>query len=176
MHHMTKKSLIAEYGKLSQQGASMVEVKNALTEARKELTPEEVDEIVLEIFNDPEHDPVADTQSQLAPASNTIRQDPDKPHHAAGKKRYDIYRGKWTPKKVTQGFDGKDFVLVWRFVPEGKPTKTGVPMEPEKAELFNASRRIRAGNTITEQLIEVGFEGDILDTLPNPFAVRDVTL
>ena len=171
---MTKKSLIAEYGKLSQQGASMVEVKNALTEAKKDLTPEEIDEIVLAIFDDPEHDPLEQKEPIAAP-SNIIQQNPDKPHHAVGKKHYNIVKGKWHPKRTVTGLDGKEKVIQWKFVPEGKPVKTGVPMEENKAEIFNASRRLEAGNIITEQLVEVGFEGDILHTLPNPFEVREVT-
>ena len=167
---MTKKALLTKYGTLAKDGASAIEVKNAITQAEKDLTPEDVDEIVLTVFEDPANDPEpAIPEEQPAPA-------PSVQSSAAGvlKKKYDIYRGQWHATKAVTGLDGKEVVVEWEFRKEGKPLKTGVPMEPEKAEYFNAGKRLRIGKCYTEQIIEVGYTGKVLDKLPNPFQVRDI--
>lgn len=171
MHNMTKKSLLTKYGALAKEGATAVEIKNAITQAKPELSIEEVDEVVLEIFDDPSNDPEEPKEEAAAPAAAPI------PTKSTGiiKKKYDIWKGKWVARKVITGPDGKDMVLEWEFMREGKAKRTGVPMEPEKADIFNHGKRLRLGNTLTEQMIESGYAGRILDTLPNPYQIREVT-
>jgi hypothetical protein len=174
MHHMTKKSLVAKYAAIAKAGGSAVEVKNAITETEKELTPDEVDDIVLSIFDDVEEEEQQPAATGPAAASTDLPPVDGKKDFSAGKKRYNILRGKWWPTKSVPGLNGNELVVEWEFRPEGKPMKTGVPMEPGKADVFNASKRLRAGRVFTEQMVEVGYTGKILDILPNPFAVREI--
>lgn len=167
---MTKKSLLAKYKPLITAGASAIEVKNAVTEAEKELSTGEVDDIVLALF-----DEVDDTAAPVGPAEKLPAHDGTAQHPSIkGKKNYNIFRGNWHPRKTVRGFDGKDIVIRWEFVPVGNAMKTGVPMEPEKVEVFNAGKRLRAGRVFTEQMVEVGYTGQILDEVDNPFQIRDV--
>lgn len=169
---MTKKSLLNKAAELAKQGASAVEVKNALTQAEPTALVEEIDEIVLSTFDDPANDPEPPKVEEPAAASIA----PPAPSKCVFKNKYDIWKGKWHPRKAVRGFDGNDLVIEWEFVAEGKPTKTGVPMEPDKAEIFNSVRRIRQGNTFTEQMILVGSTDKIFDRLPNPYEIREITL
>ena len=181
MHHMTKKSLLAKYAALAKAGASPIEVKNAITEAEKDLQPADVDEIVLEIFDQEEKDEQVEETAKTSqpepekalPAAAAL-QDPGKPDMTRGKKRYDIFRGQWHPRATITGPDGRDVVLKWEFMPEGKAVKTGVPMEPEKARIFNESKCLRIARTFTEQMIEVGSTEKVFDVLPNPYEVREI--
>lgn len=173
---MTKKSLIAKYYKIAKAGGTASEVKNAVTSGEPGLTLEEVDEIVLAIF-----DEEAEKDQQPEPAAPPKPVDPpptaapsDKPDFTKGKKRYDILRGKWHARKKVTGFDGKDLVVEWEFMPEGNPMKTGVPMEPARAEEFNVTKRVRAGNIFTEQMREVGSTERMLDKIPNPYTVQEI--
>lgn len=172
---MTKKSLLAKYGALAKQGASAIEVKNAITETEKELKLEEVDEIVFEIFddptNDPEPEPIPAAAPQPAAVTTIVNGKKNVP-----KKKYDIWKGQWHARQMVKNFDGKDMVIKWEFIKEGKPVKTGVPMEEDKAELFNSSRRIQLGNTAIEQMIESGSTAPVFHILQNPFAVREINL
>lgn len=159
---MTKKSLVVKYTAIAKAGGSAIEVKNAITQTEEGLTPEDVDDIVLTVF-----DEVGEGEEKAPTNTAAISAVP-------GKKLYNILRGQWVAKRFVTGFDGKDTVIEWEFLPEGKAMKTGVPMEPDKAEIFNACKRIRAGRVFTEQMVEVGYTGKILDKLPNPFAVREI--
>lgn len=181
---MTKKSLLAKYAPLEKAGASAIEVKNAITEAEKELTLEEVDDLVLTLFEDGEKEEQANAAAtpektaqpgattETPPVATSV--DPGKLDMTRGKKRYDIRRGQWHPRATITGPDGREIVLRWEFVPEGKAVKTGVPMEPDKAVVFNESKRLRVGRTFTEQMIEVGSTEKIMDILPNPYEVREI--
>jgi hypothetical protein len=179
MHHMTKKSLQARFRSAIEGGASPIEVKNAITQAEPTLTPEEVDEIVLSLCDEQtaKEDAGDQTPADHQPAASTQAPDAGEIHPMLkGKKKYDIWRGKWHPRKAVTGLDGQDVVIEWEFMKDGKAVKTGVPMEPEKAELFNVGKHLRAGNTFTEQMIEVGYAGRIMDILPNPFTPREINL
>lgn len=169
---MTKKSLQNKGAELAKQGAFAVEVKNALTQAEPTADLSEIDEIVLSIFDDPANDPEPPKAEDHTP-DPTIKPQPSK---GVFKNKYDILKGKWHPRKAVRGFDGNDLVIEWEFVAEGKPTKTGVPMEPDKAEIFNSVRRIRQGNTFIEQMILVGSTEKILDKISNPYEVREIIL
>ncbi len=180
MHHMTKKSLITKYEKVASAGGTAIEVKNAITQGEPGLSLEEVDELVLAIFDNEEK---AEDQSGTTQPGATTHPAPvaaapisDKPDFTKGKKRYDILRGKWHARKYVTGFDGKDLVVLWEFEQEGKPMKTGVPMEPEKAEQFNVTKRLRAGNVFTEQMREVGSTEKMFDHVDNPYTVKEITI
>jgi hypothetical protein len=179
MHHMTKKSLLAKAAELAKAGASAVEVKNALTQAEPAIPITEIDEIVLATFDDPFNDPEPPKPGDQEPAAAAeVRPIVDgaiiNGKKSVYKKKYDIMKGKWHARKAVRGLDGNDLVIEWEFVAEGKPTKTGVPMEPDKAEIFNSVRRIQQGNTFVEQLVEVGSTAKILHKIPNPFEVREI--
>jgi len=174
MHHMTKKSLMAKYEPMMSGGATAVEIKNAImqNEADKALTMEEVDEIVLELF---EQENPQGAEQKAPAAGNDQKSEVAAPVTPKGKKRYDIYQGQWWPVGVVTGHDGKDHVVEWEFRPEGKPKMTNVPCEPKRAEEFNAGKRLRAAKTPTEQMIEVGTVNKIIiDKLPNPNEVRRI--
>ena len=182
MHHMTKKSLLAKYAPLAKAGASAIEVKNAITEAEKDLPLVDVDEIALEIFDQEERDEQAAEATKIVEpeASKDVAlpaatlPDPGKLDMTRGKKRYDIWRGQWHPRATITGPDGREIVLRWEFIPEGKAVKTGVPMEPDKVTIFNESKRLRVGRTFTEQMIETGSTEKVFDILPNPYEVREI--
>lgn len=179
MHHMTKKSLQAKYRPAIEGGASPIEVKNAITLAETSLTLEEVDELVLSLCdeqNEKENEQDQDPPNLQPPASTQSLDAGDIHPMLKGKKKYDIWRGKWHPRKAVSGLDGQDVVIEWEFMKEGKAMKTGVPMEPDKVEIFNKGKYLRAGNTFTEQMIEVGYEGRVMDILPNPFTPREINL
>jgi hypothetical protein len=174
MHHMTKKSLLAKYEPMMAAGKSAVEIKNAIVESEqdKELTMEEVDEIVFELFAEDTVQPQSPKPpiTNINEASNT-----EGPAVPKGKKLYDIYAGQWWATKVVTGYDGKDHVIEWEFRPEGKPRMTNVPCEPHRAEEFNAGKRLRAAKTPTEQMIDAGAENKIIiDRLPNPNEARAI--
>jgi len=170
MHHMTKKSLLAKYQPLADAGASAVEVKNAITEAEKDLSLDQVDEIVFSIFDDLQEDRAKQPNTETAPA-----EEPSTHPMLKGKKLYDIFRGQWHPLESVTGFDGKDVVVLWEFRPEGKALKTGVPIEPAKADEFNHGKRIRAVKVFTEQMIPVGSTAKVYDELPDPTARRKIS-
>jgi hypothetical protein len=201
MHHMTKKSLMAKYAPMVAEGKSPIEIKNAIVEneADKALTAEEVDEVVLSLFDEAAaKENVAAEQQPQQPAvqnqqvSAATKETPaivgEEPKRdlaidssgnttlvPKGKKLYDIYQGQWWPTEIVTGYDGKDHVIEWEFRPEGKPKMTNVPCEPNRADEFNLGKRLRAGKTPTEQMIEVGaFNKKIIDKLPNPNVGRRI--
>lgn len=179
MHHMTKKSLLTKYEPMVEEGKSAVEIKNAIVqnEGDKALTMEEVDEVVLSLFDDlanKENQPTADSQ---APSANnsTAAVAEENSNIPKGKVLYDIYQGTWWPIGVVTGHDNKEHVVEWEFRPEGNPKMTNVPCEPRRAEEFNAGKRLRAAKVPTEQMIEVGkVDKKVLDKLPNPNEVRRI--
>lgn len=171
MHHMTKKSLLAKYEPMVAEGKSAIEIKNAIVqnEADKILTAEEVDEIVLDLFDTL---PGAVQETPLSVVPQETAQTPTLPK---GKKLYDIYHGQWWPTEAVTGFDGKDHVITWEFRPEGKPKMTNVPCEPHRAEEFNVGKRLRAGKVPTEQMIPVdAVDKIVIDKLPNPNEARRI--
>ena len=175
MHHMTKKSLLAKYEPMVAEGKAAVEIKNAIVqnEADKALTMEEVDEIVLALFDEAAAKENAPEEARAAELSKeTTAEIPNTPK---GKKLYDIYQGQWWPTATVTGYDGKDHVIEWEFRAEGKPKMTNVPCEPNRAQEFNEGKRLRAAKTPTEQMIPVGQEiKTVIDKLPNPNDVRRI--
>jgi hypothetical protein len=177
MHHLTKKSLLKKYAVMVDDGKSAVEIKNAITEHEKDkaLTMDEVDEIVLALFEEPKETPtvpVEQTTSTTEQAPTAIAATPKLPN---GKKHYDIYHGQWWPVEVVTGFDGKDHVVEWEFRPEGKPKVTNVVCEPNRADEFNAGKRLRAAKVPTEQMIPVdAVDKKVIDKLPNPNEARRI--
>ena len=176
MHHMTKKSLLAKYEPMVAENKSAIEIKNAIVqnEADKALTMEDVDEIVLSLFEEPTAEENAQEQlktiDMMAPAS--VAENTNIPK---GKKLYDIYQGQWWPTEVVTGYDGKDHVIEWEFRAEGKPKMTNVPCEPHRAKDFNEGKRLRAAKTPTEQMIPVDQEiKTVIDKLPNPNVGRKI--
>jgi len=89
--------------------------------------------------------------------------------------KYDIIWGQWIPRQQI-GIPGTDnkMVLKWEFQPEGKPRKTGVPMDADQVKTFNDARKLRAVKAFTEQMVPTGSTEPIFDTLPNPYEVQEL--
>ncbi len=158
---MTKKSLLAKYQPLVDAEVSPVEAKNNITEAEKDLMPEQVDELIEALYD---IEPAPTRKAELTPDKEEEHGNP----MLKGKRFYNILRGKWIPLEAITGPDGKEIVVLWEFEKEGKPTRTGVPMEPDRAKAFNNARQLRSVNTYTEQMVLVGDESPIYDELPDP--------
>lgn len=177
-------------------GKSAVEIKNAITENEidKALTVEDIDEIVLALFDEAEKADAAPAEQQTSAAvsepapqtsgitvgvqnakGNIINITSEDPKVPKGKLLYDIYQGQWWATATVTGYDGKDHVIEWEFRPDGKPKMTNVPCEPARAEDFNAGKRLRAAKVPTEQMIPVeAIEKKVIDKLPNPNEVRRI--
>lgn len=167
LNHLKKKSLVAKYANLVEKEVSPVEATNVITAAETDLPAEHVNELVEALYG-------LDPAPERKTGSVQEEDDDDAPASVKGKKFYDIFRGQWHARETMPGFDGREVVVKWEFLSEGKATRTGVPMEPRKAQEFNEGKRLRTARTFTEQMIEVGSTEPIFDELPDPLARKKV--
>ena len=139
LHHKTLAAAVEKYGHLS---AKAPELTAALKADEKGWTDDEIQEIF---------DKITQSKPEAKPSLNKL---------------YDKHRGEWKASKSLRN----GFVTEWVFVPDSAgPNKTGIPMTPEQAELFNSTRRLRQGKTPTEQLYPHGQNIPIYDRPENPY-------
>lgn len=155
-----KKELVEKYHGLS---TDKNELTQLIASDELDLSPEEIDELVAELLKPADAPPVT---SPVTPAAALAK---------ASKPRFDIIKGQWIPRQeVTIPGTGQKLVVKWEFQPDGKPVKTGIPMDQRQVDEFNASRRLRAIKNFTEQMVPEGSKEPIYDIVENPYAVKDI--